>query len=70
MSSLVHVARLGRGTGKVWWTKNATAKKTWRHWYLPSGRRGECGPTTIVYYHDGGKRYGDPIKVRFRSEGV
>ena len=38
----------------------------WRNWQLPSGRKGQCGSTTIVYYHDGGKRYGHPIKVRFR----
>gem|GEM_PF-5860823 len=56
-------------TGKVWWTKRATATKKWRHWYLPSGRAGRCGPTTIAYYK-GGKLYGKPIKIRFRSEGV
>lgn len=55
-------------TGRVWWTKNATATTRWRNWQLPSGRKGQCGSTTIVYYHDGGKRYGDPIKVRFRPE--
>src|SRR3954453_3240841 len=55
-------------TGRVWWTKNATSTTRWRNWHLPSGRRGECGSTTIVYYHDGGKRYGDPIKIRFSPE--
>ena len=54
-------------TGRVWWTKKATAQKSWRDWYLPSGRRGQCGATTIVYYHDGGKRYGEPIKISFHG---
>jgi hypothetical protein len=55
-------------TGRVWWTKNATATTRWRNWQLPSGRKGQCGSTTIDYYHDAGKRYGDPIKVRFSPE--
>ena len=42
-------------------------RANWRYWYLPSGMRGQCGPTTVVYSRP---RFTVRYKVRFRSEGV
>lgn len=59
-------------SGNAWWTKTVTATHKQRAWYLPSGRRGECGTTTITIT---GRPYGkkimlDGATVGFRSEGV
>jgi len=63
----VAIKAIDRDTGKVWWQRTLLAPHHWRDWVLPSGRRGQCGPTTIVYRGHGFKvRY----TVRFRSEGV
>src|SRR3954471_3262698 len=56
-------------TGRTWWKKTATAKKKWRYWYLPSGRRGQCGTTKVTFtYRASGRKIVDRQTVRFRPE--
>jgi hypothetical protein len=67
-SRWVRMQAIDRKSGKVWWHRKAKASKThWRYWYLPSGRKGRCGRTTIVYRGHGFKA---TFHVRFKSEGV
>jgi hypothetical protein len=55
-------------SGRVWWRKTAQARTSgWRNWTLPSGMRGQCRKTRIVYR---GPRYTARYTVRFTSEGV
>src|SRR3954451_5626728 len=56
-------------TGRTWWRKTATATKKWRYWYLPSGRRGQCGTTKVTFtYRASGRKIVDRQTVRFRPE--
>jgi hypothetical protein len=67
-SRVVRITARDRRTGIVWWARTVTATTSrWREWYLPSGRRGQCGATTITYR---GPFPPTSWVVRFRSEGV
>ena len=69
----VKMQAIDRRTGHVWWHRKAIAsKRHWRHWYLPSGRKGRCGATTFVYrgYRDDGSMWTARFRITFRSEGV
>ena len=64
----VRMRVIDRSSGRVWWRKTATAPtRAWRNWHLPSGRRGRCGPTTVVYTGPG---FTSRYRVRFRDEGA
>ena len=67
-SRRVRMRAVDKRTGKTWWRKTATARFSgWRNWYLPSGRGGQCGTTTIIYKGSG---FTARFTVRFRGEGV
>jgi hypothetical protein len=67
-SRKVRIKAIDRRTGRVWWRKTARAtSRRWRNWYLPSGRNGQCGSTTIVY---DGPGWTMRFRTSFRSEGV
>ena len=64
----VRIKAVGTKTGKTWYRRTATARTSgWQYWTLPSGRRGQCGATTIVY---SGPGITAKFRVRFSSEGV
>jgi hypothetical protein len=66
----VTMRAIDTATGKTWWKKTATATHKWRYWYLPSGRRGRCGTTTVTLtYRAFGRKIVDRATVHFRSEG-
>src|SRR4051794_23434061 len=67
-SRVVDMSVVDIDTGIVWWRKTARATTRWRSWYLPSGRKGYCGATTVSYHLRG--RWTVRYKVRFKSEGV
>jgi hypothetical protein len=65
-SRRVRMRAVDKRTGRTWWRKTANARTSgWRHWRLPSGRRGRCGATTIVYRGPGFTAH---FTVRFRGE--
>ncbi len=67
-SRTVRIKAVDRKSGKTWWRKKAKARTShWRYWYLPSGRDGQCKPTTIVYKGPG---FTARFKITFKSEGV
>jgi hypothetical protein len=69
----VRMTAIDRRTGRVWWRKTAMAStRRWHYWTLPSGRQGQCGPTTIVYrgYRADGSTWVSRDNVQFRGEGV
>ena len=67
-SRVVRIKAIDRRSGRVWWRKKARARTSgWRNWYLPSGYRGRCGRTTVVYRGPG---FTARYTVRFKSEGV
>jgi hypothetical protein len=66
----VTIRAIDKATGRTWWKKTATATHKWRYWYLPSGRRGQCGTTVVTYTYRPAKRtIVDRTTVRFRPEG-
>jgi hypothetical protein len=69
----VRILAVDGRTGVVFWRRTASARiGRWRYWSLPSGRRGQCGPTTIVYRgkRPDGSAWSGRFRVLFRSEGV
>jgi hypothetical protein len=71
-SRVVRIKVVDGPSGKVWFHRRATAKRHWRHWFLPSGMNGQCQPTTIVYsgHNADGSAWTKRFKVVFHSEGV
>jgi hypothetical protein len=67
-SRWVRMKAIDRRSGKVWWHKKAKAStRHWRYWALPSGMKGRCRRTTIVYRGHGFKA---TFHVRFTSENA
>jgi hypothetical protein len=70
---IVRIKAIDRRSGRVWWHRKARAStRGWRTWFLPSGKGGQCGPTTIVYRgrRPDGSSWTARYRVRFRSEGA
>jgi hypothetical protein len=67
-SRTVRIKAIDRKTGKTWWHRTAKAPFShWRYWYLPSGKGGQCKPTTLVYKGPG---FTARYKITFKTEGV
>ena len=67
-SRTVRIKAIDRESGKTWCRKKAKARTShWRYLYLPSGKGGQCRPTTIVYTGSG---FTARFKITFKSEGV
>jgi hypothetical protein len=69
----VRITAIDRSTGTAFWHRTAGAPiGRWRFWTLPSGRNGQCGPTTIVYrgHRPDGSAWTARYRVRFRGGGL
>src|SRR3954447_22455270 len=49
-SRTVRIKAIDRNSGKRGGRRRGRARGSrWRYWYLPSGKGGQCRPTTVVY---------------------